>query len=43
MQVRFSQRRDEIDAGLFKRIDYLRRHFAFYVFPISFNNPAFLD
>jgi hypothetical protein len=29
MQIRFGQGRDEIDAGLFERIDDLRRHFSF--------------
>ena len=31
MEIRFSQARDEIDTGLFKRIDDFRRHFSFHV------------
>jgi hypothetical protein len=31
MEIRFGQGRYEIDAGLFKRIDNLRRDFSFHV------------
>jgi len=31
MEIRFCQAGDEIDAGLFERVDDLRRHFSFHV------------